>query len=99
MTQIRTELRHTANAKDLHFFVCLFLTFFQLCYCVLDKALSHLHFFKKFSTFGHVCKDFSIHPFFAKKEKGLLHYLCCLFMEPQSIQIMIVFRLIRSILP
>ena len=36
-----TELHHN-NAMQLYYVVCLFLNFFQLCYRISDRALSHL---------------------------------------------------------
>lgn len=36
------ESQNTPGDRNLHFFMCLFLTFFQLCYRISDKARSHL---------------------------------------------------------
>ena len=48
------ESHQTAPVKQLHYIVCLFLAFFQLCFRVSDRALLHLLSFFS-ALFNHLC--------------------------------------------
>lgn len=57
------ESHQTAPVKQLHYIVCLFLAFFQLCFRVSDRALSHLLTFLSV-LFSHLCSYVKEVPYF-----------------------------------
>ena len=85
---------HGETVSNLQYIVCLFLTFFQLCFHVSDKAVSHLFTFLSslFTYLSSNVKDNTMLVLFSKsfpttlalftskapQSQGYLHYVCSL---------------------